>query len=184
MVGFAAHEEHLTEVQQRPRSPDWTQPRLVPGTTTRLAGLPRVSSEPTLRRPNLPEEAQAKARRTEFRSGLSDIFSHLDEQCARRRYEHKRDAWAEQAKVAMGRNYQRALETQRKPEIPAWTFTDGPGYFSKNLIDTMPSDRYMQKSDGLTLASRRAKEKALKPFITGQASLPYLSPPNPFLDDD
>eukprot|EP00405_Crypthecodinium_cohnii_P051057 CAMPEP_0206602496 /NCGR_PEP_ID=MMETSP0325_2-20121206/47444_1 /ASSEMBLY_ACC=CAM_ASM_000347 /TAXON_ID=2866 /ORGANISM="Crypthecodinium cohnii, Strain Seligo" /LENGTH=178 /DNA_ID=CAMNT_0054115039 /DNA_START=116 /DNA_END=649 /DNA_ORIENTATION=- len=143
--GFEPEVEVLEKVSQRPASPDWSQPRNAPGTSIRLKALPKVSSDVTLRRPLLKEEAEAKARRQEFREGLDGLLAHLDWQIEKRHFDHKKQVWAEQLKVVMSKNYRRSLDMQRRPK-PAWTYTDPPGFFSGHLIDPTPSDTYSQTS--------------------------------------
>lgn len=132
-VYTGAPHEVITKMEARPSSGAAASSRSIAVTQPRLQ---HVRSEPALR-----GEAEAKARVTSFRAGLGDLMDHLDAQCAARRQDHRRALWAEKAKEAMRRQYQHSLDAQRKPERPAWTYTDAPGYFQRPLIEDGPSEK-------------------------------------------
>lgn len=140
MVAFAPDEEVLTKMQPRPRTPlELPAPREGPANASCSSSKPptlqQARSAPTLRRPDLPGEGEAKARQAEFRDGLDALLSQLDAQSMARRMEQRRAAEVQKAETAMRRHYQQSLDAARAPEKPDWTYPGDGGYFQVPVID-------------------------------------------------
>lgn len=128
-------EEVITKVKARPRSP----PPVVlssSSSTCSTRGLQtkpvvrRILSEPTLKRKDLPMEAEAKCRLNDFRTGLDQDLCELDAAAIVRRRNQSEAEYAAKAEVAMRRHYQRSIDAQRAPERPAWNYVEPMTYFS------------------------------------------------------
>lgn len=143
MVLFDEDEEDgvLTKVQARPRSPapevKSSSSRALPGGKSATSAswqkpvIYKVSSEPILRRKEHPEEAEAKARRAEFRTGLDDIFHDLDVAATHRRKAERDAEFAAKAEMAARRNYQRSIDATRNHDRLPWCPWEPMAYFSE-----------------------------------------------------
>lgn len=130
-------DEVITRVQARPRSPDpevkSSSSRALPrgaSAPSQKPTLRKVLSEPTLRRKDQPEEAEAKARRAEFRTGLDDIFNDLDVAATYRRKAERDAEFAAKAEMAARRNYQRSIDATRNHDGVPWCPWEPMAYFS------------------------------------------------------
>jgi len=77
-----------------------------------------------------PDQKKIHAEHSDYKKGLGGLLRVLDRQSRKKKAEDKRLLQTEKAKVEMHRAHKLHLEGARmEKQKPAWTYTDGPGFF-------------------------------------------------------